>query len=114
MRKPLEIQYLILQTILGEEKRKSEQSHAYSDTKINKHGFKSEKKKKMMDKNKHALRTIMCLVLKTLRQQGILYQDVTNSSQMGKDIKCCFVSSHFNQKGFSHTVAIHTVWQMIK
>lgn len=100
---------------MGEEKRKSEQSHAYSDTKINKHGFKSKKKKKkMMDKNKHALRTIMCLVLKTLRQRGILYQDVTNSSQMGKDIKCCFVSSHFNQKGFSHTMAIHTVWQMIK
>lgn len=50
--------------------------------------LKVKKKKKMMDKDKHALRTIMCLVLKTLRQQGILYQDVTNSSQMGKDIKC--------------------------
>lgn len=112
MRKPREIQYLILQTILGEQKRKSEQSHTYSDPKINKHGFKSEKK--MMDENKHALRTIMCLVLKTLRQQGILYQDVTNSSWMRKDIKCCFVSIHFNQKGFSHTMAIHTVWQMIK
>lgn len=97
---------------MGEEKRKSEQSHTYSDTKINKHGFKSEKK--MMDKNKHALRTIMCLVLKTLGQQGILYQDVTNSSQMGKDIKCCFVSIHFNQKRFSHTIVIRTVWQMIK
>lgn len=76
--------------------------------------LKVKKKKELMDKNKHALRTVMCLVLKTLRQQGILYQDVTNSSQMGKDIKCCFVSIHFNQTGFSHTMTIHTVWQMIK
>lgn len=68
----------------------------------------------MMDKNKYALRSIMCLVLKTLRQQGILYRDVTNSSQMGKDTKCCFVSIHFNQNGFSHTMATHTVWQMVK
>ena len=32
----------------------------------------------------------------------------------GKRYKILFVSSHFNQKGFSHTVAIHTVWPMIK
>lgn len=33
---------------------------------------------------------------------------------MGKDIKRCFVSIHFNQKGFSQTMAIRTVWQTIK
>lgn len=32
--------------------------------------LKMKKEKKMMDKEKHALRTIMCLVLKTLRQPG--------------------------------------------
>lgn len=57
--------------------------------------LKVKKKKEMMDKNKHVLRTIMCLVLKTFRQQGILYQDVTNSSQIGKEVKMLLCKHSF-------------------
>ena len=70
-------------------------------------------KKMLTDKNKHAPRT-MGFLLKTLMRPGILYGDVTNFSQMGRDIKCCFVSIHFNQQGFSQTTTIHTVWQVDK
>lgn len=66
-------------------------------------------KKKLTDKNKYAPRT-MGFLLKTLRRPGILYGDVTNFSQMGRDIK----SIHFNEQGFSQTTTIHTVWQVDK
>lgn len=70
-------------------------------------------KKKLTDKKKHAPGT-ECFLLNPWRQRGILYWDVTNFSHMRKSIKCCFVSIHFNQQGFSQAMTIRTVYQVDK
>jgi hypothetical protein len=51
---------------LGEEKGNQNKVMHILTQKISKHVLKSEKK--LMDKNKYALRTIICLILENLRE----------------------------------------------